>query len=414
MADATIVINQIITSLDGLAGEPLRLISDDRPFNQIWGWNMPAMNRHEFADFIRSPIKPLRDITAMDIDPADVSHLERIPSEVAVIQSGSIPNLPSGNAFHVYLTVDSLVRKIFGIIDKYRKQEPDWEEIEANKLAPASLVRQLRQLQTEISTLKAKKKDLEASTNRIVEAAAASRSLKVDIEGLRIARDAFTSSQQTISEHQTYIEGARRSADNVLGEVRGLKAEAEKLVQDTQGAFAAATTICLGREFDTKAKNLATEVFVLSLGLIIVITIGGFITYYRVNFIHELMSRPAVNMDLIWANIVTMFASLAGPVWLAWLMTKQIGQRFRLSEDYAFKASVAKAYAGYRLEAGKLGDPEFEKRLFSTALNRIDEEPLRYVEHESDGSPWHSLLRRRRWRVGPVETSDIPEAQRTT
>jgi hypothetical protein len=407
MADAKTILNQIVGALDGLAGEPLRLVSDDRPFNEVWGWNMPAMNRHEFAAMIRAPIKAIQDVISDDFEPIDITLLERMPAEIAFLQNSVMPNLPGGNAFHVYITVDSFIRKLDELLDKYRTPNVDWKEIQDKKLVPASIIKELRELDNQIASMKLKKKDLDGHINRILEAAAASRTLKSDIEGLRIARDAFASSQQTISEHQAFIDNARRTVDATLGNIREFRDDAEKLVQDTQGAFAAATTIGLGKEFDTKAKNLAYEVQILSAGLIVVLTIGAVITYYRVDFLHELMKSPPVNIELIWANIVTMFASLAGPVWLAWLMTKQIGQRFRLSEDYAFKASVAKAYAGYRLEASRLDDPEFDRRLFSTALNRIDEAPLRFVEHETDGTPWHGLFRRRSWRLGPVETSDL-------
>jgi len=82
--------------------------------------------------------------------------------------------------------------------------------------------------------------------------------------------------------------------------------------------------------------------------------------------------------------------SVGAPLWFAWLATKQIGQRFRLAEDYAFKASIAKAYEGYRKEAARI-DPAFEQRLFDSALTRLDEAPLRLVESGTHGSPWHEL-----------------------
>ncbi|MNV99006.1 hypothetical protein D3C71_1943230 [compost metagenome] len=78
-------------------------------------------------------------------------------------------------------------------------------------------------------------------------------------------------------------------------------------------------------------------------------------------------------------------------MWFAWVSTKQIGQRFRLAEDYGFKASVAKAYEGYRKEAARI-DEAFEAKLFSIALTRLDEAPLRTVEAETPGSPWHELF----------------------
>ena len=84
--------------------------------------------------------------------------------------------------------------------------------------------------------------------------------------------------------------------------------------------------------------------------------------------------------------------SVGAPIWFAWLATKQIGQRFRLSEDYAFKASISRAYEGYRREAARIGGSDMEEKLLASALSRLDELPLRLVETPSHGSPLHELL----------------------
>ena len=77
-------------------------------------------------------------------------------------------------------------------------------------------------------------------------------------------------------------------------------------------------------------------------------------------------------------------------MWFGWLATKQIGQRFRLAEDYAFKASISRAYEGFRREAARI-DKDMEARLLASALTRFDELPLRLVEPDTHGSPWHEL-----------------------
>lgn len=83
--------------------------------------------------------------------------------------------------------------------------------------------------------------------------------------------------------------------------------------------------------------------------------------------------------------------SVIAPLWFAWLATKQISQRFKLAEDYDFKASVAKAYEGYKKEAAKI-DEEFEARLFNVALTRLEEAPLRLVNSVNHGSPTHEVI----------------------
>ena len=47
-------------------------------------------------------------------------------------------------------------------------------------------------------------------------------------------------------------------------------------------------------------------------------------------------------------------------------------------------------YEGYRSEAERI-DKDLERRLFSSALDRLEEAPLRLVEVESHGSPFHEL-----------------------
>jgi hypothetical protein len=130
--------------------------------------------------------------------------------------------------------------------------------------------------------------------------------------------------------------------------------------------------------------------------LAVTLGVGAEISANRIEFVHNLMKKAMdtgknVPMDLLWANVMLTMVSVAAPVWFAWVLTKQIGQRFRLAEDYGFKASVAKAYEGYRREAINV-DGEMAKRLLGLALDRIDEAPIRLVERENHGSPIQEML----------------------
>ena len=116
----------------------------------------------------------------------------------------------------------------------------------------------------------------------------------------------------------------------------------------------------------------------------------AYIGAHRLEVLSAALQAPTPNWGGIAVQSVLSLLSVGAPLWFAWLATKQIGQRFRLAEDYAFKASVAKAYEGYRKEAARI-DPAFEHRLFDSALTRLDEAPLRLVETGTHGSPWHEL-----------------------
>ncbi len=83
---------------------------------------------------------------------------------------------------------------------------------------------------------------------------------------------------------------------------------------------------------------------------------------------------------------------VVAPVWFAWICSKMISKYFHLSEDYSYKAAIAKAYMGFKDQAAGL-DPIFEERLFAAAITQLDANPLRFFESGSHpGSPIQDLL----------------------
>lgn len=115
-----------------------------------------------------------------------------------------------------------------------------------------------------------------------------------------------------------------------------------------------------------------------------------FIGAERVSALRQVLV-PSNSASVIWANVAIALLGIAGPIWFAWVSTKQIWSAFRLSQDYAFKASVSKAYEGYRKEAVDI-DPELRGRLFTSALSRLEEAPIRLMDNKSHGSPLQELL----------------------
>ena len=125
-------------------------------------------------------------------------------------------------------------------------------------------------------------------------------------------------------------------------------------------------------------------------GLISALGLGSWIGSSQLRNFSELIKQPGSDPTIAVINLVLTLLSVGATVWFSWVATKQVGQRFRLAEDYAFKASVSRAYEGYRREAANIDDA-FVARLFSSALSRLDEQPLRLVETTTHGSPWHEL-----------------------
>ncbi|MBP7066566.1 hypothetical protein [Ferrovibrio sp.] len=161
-------------------------------------------------------------------------------------------------------------------------------------------------------------------------------------------------------------------------------------------AYSAATSQGLAAAFTERSKALDLSMRFWIFGLILALAAGSYFGFIRFQELSNSLNMPTVSNASIITNLIMSFFSIGAPIWFSWIATKQIGQCFRLSEDYAFKASISRAYEGYRKEAARI-DEAFEKsalepQLLASALTRLDEQPLRLVETASHGSPWQELL----------------------
>ena len=166
--------------------------------------------------------------------------------------------------------------------------------------------------------------------------------------------------------------------------------EAMAVIGRCETAYTAATSQGLAAAFAERSKALDTSMWAWVIGLVAALALGAVFGSRQLHDMAELMKSPSVSSGTILLNLILSLLSVGAPIWFGWLATKQVGQRFRLSEDYAFKASVSRAYEGYRREAAKI-DKDMEAQLLASALTRFDEQPLRLVESASHGSPWHEL-----------------------
>ncbi len=357
---------------------------------EIWGWNLPAISAFEFAAYVRGPVKRLQNLIDRQISSDDLVALQKYAQRAQYVQSNSVPQLPGSSAFHVYLTVRSLVDAIHETISKYT-EEADWQKIESDKLLPRTQARRLKSIENKIDELSSSSDDVEAKLNRINDADAAAKQLPETLESLGEARDAFVEAKAEIDANRGSIENKLKESDDALIEIQAFQARAAQLVGLTEQAQAAAVTQGLGAAFAGRASTLQWTTAMLGALLAATLWFGWHVSSGRVTAIHALMGNPAASVKLLWVNFALVLTSVGAPVWFAWLLTKQIGQRFRLAEDYAFKATVAKAYEGYRKEAARHNDPDLEKKLFTLALTRLEEPPLRLIEKATPGTPLQDI-----------------------
>jgi hypothetical protein len=208
-----------------------------------------------------------------------------------------------------------------------------------------------------------------------------------------------------VTKHGADVQSKQSEVDTVADAVKNATANtiesmshAEQSAKDAESwatksneSYRIVTTTGLAGAFHQRAKELTRNsliwLFVLAAALVIAAVIGQ----ERTREMSALLASGKVDANIMFVQLVLSILTVGAPIWMAWLSTKQVAYIFRLAEDYGYKASVAKAYEGFREEAVNL-DPQFQARLFASALERLDENPLRLVSDSQPGTPMQELF----------------------
>jgi hypothetical protein len=380
-------LEQVCKSLDDLGDSIVKAYSDDRTMTELWGWSNPPLNRHDLAGLSIHLSLRIREHDIVDIDKDLRKTIEEIPQRINVFKTSTLPYLFTGNGAQASAVYISLIEWITANLEPLF----GWQVLQDNKALPNQLTRRLRSIQADLNELVPEKEILKNQIQLIHEATEAAESLPTDLASLKEARVKVSNFSSDSAELYGKIDTYHKEADMISKSLVDKKNEAVRLVAQCEEAYRITTTKGLAAAFDQRANKLSNTMWIWVGGLLLSLIAGGIIGASRFQALAKSLEAKNPHWGVIWMDFVLSIIGLAAPLWFAWLATKQINQRFRLAEDYAFKASVAKAYEGYRKEAARI-DVAFEARLFSSALTRLEEAPLRLVADEYHGSPWQELF----------------------
>jgi hypothetical protein len=349
------------------------------------GWNFPGLSPSHIAYLAKGMADAIRRLDLQETD--DFTHpifidvnltLDQIVREV-------LPQAPSNPPAAIQGIAISLT-----FLNAELSPVLGWDTTEKGRL-PGPLIRRISQIQREVDGLIPDKESLTAQIKVISEATEAAEALPTTMQELKNTQAEVRLASSTSSELIGKIQELHKEATLHTLESRKLADEGSDLIERAAEAYRITTTVGLAAAFDERAKKLNFSVYIwvggLAISLIMLLVIG----YIRLEDMRESFATSSFDGTKVWTQVALSVLSVSAPIWFAWLSTKQVGQRFRLAEDYAFKASVSKAYEGYRREARDLS-PEFAQSLFASALKRLDEAPLRLLEMSTHGSPLHEAL----------------------
>ncbi|WP_155754354.1 hypothetical protein [Burkholderia multivorans] len=362
--------------------------AEKRPVNVVVpGFAAPGVDRRELAERAKALAEVIRVQGPAALSTEDETYYKEFVQRITMLKSHSIPNFWNGNggqAVSAYLwTLDALERALQKTCevssDERARQVQDFRTVQ----------KATRAMQARCNSLEPTFSELERMGKEIVAAYQAADQLPTDMENLRESRREISKLQEAATIANSEVRKYADMGRVANAEFEEIGAKAKQVLEWAENAMRSSTAVGLAVAFHDRAENLRKSMWPWVVGLIVALLAGATVGGIQLHGLAEAIQSSTPPM-IVWTRLVISMLSVGAPIWFAWLSTKQIGQRFRLAEDYAYKASISKAYEGYRREALEL-DEDFQKRLFASALTRLDEQPLRFVESETHGSPWHEL-----------------------
>lgn len=378
-------LENIQACLETLVARVQSVVPNDEPFgNAHNNWSFPGLTRAELIEEAQSIADLIKDQGGDDLGEYE-ARLQDYVRRLQHLQKQTVPQLwgNAGQAVPAYmLTLQGLRKALAPALTRDVRAEA------AAKLK--RLTQQLRGMESRLNGLDPRTAALNTMVERIEQAYNAADQLPTDLESLAEARQKIADLVTDATRQQGDVLRIREDAGELDKQLNRIADDAKAVLAHCETVYAAATSVGLAAAFSERSNTLSKSMWFWVVGLVAALAAGSYFGSAQLHSLAELFKVPNVSTSVVALNLLLSALSVGAPVWFAWLSTKQIGQRFRLAEDYAFKASISRAYEGFRREAARF-DKDMEAKLLTSALTRLDELPLRLVETDSHGSPWHEL-----------------------
>ncbi|TKR55391.1 hypothetical protein D7I39_11300 [Allopusillimonas ginsengisoli] len=350
---------------------------------------MPAVDRADLINEAQSILSLIIDREG-EFDPEDADMLETVDDRLDFLLRHTIPQLASQPpSIPTYLLTLQYVRQRL----LRALPPPDTEDL-SKQITRAK--KRARSMEARLNDIEPRAEHLESMLKRIEDANEAADQLPADLESLIEARQIITTVADKASADGATITATLASIKEQEVNLLRIDRSATAILERCETAYASSTSVGLAAAFSERSKSLNSSIYFWVGGLVISLITGGIFGSIQLHKISSIVADPNASAWHLVFNLFLSVFSVGAPIWFAWLATKQIGQRFKLSEDYAFKASISRAYEGYRREAARIDDAtegsNMEAQLLQSALTRLDELPLRLVEVPTHGSPWSEML----------------------
>lgn len=348
-------------------------------------WQFPVISRDDLVHHTQQLAQLIRDHSdGFDVE-LNSAELNEISERLNFLIQYVMPNLAGQSAAiqNYYLGIQQIREILISILPP----------LQVNSLSRQVSMQKarVRSIESRLNQIEPRTEGLDQKIKRIEEAHDAADQLPTTLEDLIEAREKITQLLADSQSSSTNASNAATAASNLQSTIEITAEDARKILQKCEDALRSSTSVGLAAAFYERSSELKSSVWIWLTALVASLVGVIYLGSQELGRLATLIEPPNAPTSIIIVNILSSMVSISACIWLAWLSTKQIGHRFRLAEDYAFKASISRAYEGYRSEAARI-DETLEAQLLTSALNRLDELPLRLVETFAHGSPWSELL----------------------
>jgi chemotaxis protein CheY-P-specific phosphatase CheC len=378
------ILSRLIDELNAVAKVLQASAIDPRRANEVYGWNIAAASKQQLADIATDLAEKVRGELSQELDEQDSRKVSEAINSLTSLRNNSMANFASSPAAGLPGYLDTMTLISFTLDSVFH-----WQKNTDPKFQPKYISRRLSNQVQKLDQLDAEFELLDSKVRAINEASETADALPATLKELNDAQTVTASLANKSLEDRTAVANLLTEANDLLLQLRHQASDASLLVKKSEEAFRITTSAGLAGSFHVQAKNLNRSVIAAITVLVMALGSAVWINHERLDALKSLLEANSSGQRVA-IQLAVLLVGLGAPVWLAWLATKQITQRFKLAEDYAFKAAIAKAYEGYRKEAVTL-DPKFAETLFESAMKRFDEHPLRFVDKTNPGSPLADL-----------------------
>lgn len=349
-------------------------------------WAIPGITKVELASMASEIAADIRS-RGLDELGANEARIESYQQALTLIRDQTVPQLFEGQASQAItayiVTLEGLKRVLATALSQI-PQDVIQDSIKKSRREAAAIESRLAQLNQKVP-------ELDNQIAKIQDGYQAANQLPTDIAELEEQKKSIAKILTAAKNDGQAIQEISNKTEGLDKRLEQISKQAEEILEKCGRADAADTSKGLAKAFEDKSKELKTSIRFWVGGLITALVIGSVSGSKQLSSLLETLKTPGISDSAVWANLILALISVGAPIWFAFLAQKQIGFKFRLAEDYAYKASISSAYEGYRQEAARMNN-DLEVHLLASALSRLDEVPLRLVEPKVYGSPLQEIL----------------------